>query len=621
MEIIGVSLNTVLILLVMMLLPGVRRCHAARKDSVNMGDLYNELISFHKELVQQYDELKNTQDALRKSEERYKLAMAGANDGIWDYDVVRDELYLSERSGEILNLPAGVFGSMSKFLDLVVYTEDRECVDVMAREHFEGRAPYFICEHRLKSAPETWVLIRCKLLRDEAGKPVRLAGSHTDTTEVKKAQETVKFLAFHDSLTGLPNRAALSERVAIMAANCASGNSSGAFYFIDLDNFKAINDTFGHCCGDKMLGLVGERLSHIRGGKSFIARLGGDEFAVLMDHIKDRNEAIVYAEEMLRLFEKPLYIDNTAFYVTLSVGITLCPQDATSTEELFKTADLAMYSAKANGKNLYAFFNRAMDEQAKKRLLMERSLREALANNEFQLCYQPLFNIPDGRITGFESLIRWYNKDFGLVMPFDFIRLAEETGLIVPIGRWLLKTACDFVADLIRNGYDDLRISVNISVVELYQDDFVDAVQQIIALAGIPYSSIALEITESVLMESIDSNIHNLKEMRRSGVSIYLDDFGTGYSSLKYLKDLPIDVVKIDKSFIDYMDNEGVEKELTGAIIELAHRIGLKTVAEGVENQAQLKTLQEYHCDMCQGFLLSKPVREDQIYELLHKFR
>lgn len=615
------AFTTLLILVAMTALANIKRCHGAQRSSGDLGELYNELISFHKELVQQYAELKATQEALRKSEERYKLAMVGANDGLWDYDVLQDELYLSERSGEILNLSAGVFGSLRKYLDLVLYPEDCEWVEAMVQEHFAGKTPYFICEHRVKSAPGTWMLVRCKLLRDEKGNPIRLAGSHTDITMVKKTQETIKHLAFHDPLTGLANRIALSEQVTMMAEQCAAGNGAGAFFYIDLDNFKLINDTFGHFCGDKILVLVGERLSRIGNGKQFVARLGGDEFAILLENIQARTEAAAYAEEMFRLFEKPLYIDDVAFHVTLSAGITLCPQDATTAEELFKNADLAMYSAKSRGKNLYAFFSRDMDEQVRKKLLMERSLRDALVNNEFQLYYQPVIGIADGRITGFEALIRWYSKDFGLVMPPDFIRLAEETGLIVPIGRWVLKTVCDFVAGLLRDGYDDLRVSINLSVVELCQSDFVNAVQQIIASAGIPHDSIALEITESVLMESFDSNILNLTEVRRNGVSIYLDDFGTGYSSLKYLKELPIDVVKIDKSFIDFMENEGVERELTGAIIDLSHRIGLKTVAEGVEHKEQLGKLRQYRCDMYQGYLFSKPVPAEQIHELLHKFR
>lgn len=583
--------------------------------------LNEELTASYEKLQLQYIELTATQEKLRESEERYKLALAGANDGIWDYDVIKDEIYMSERSADILSLPAGQIGSLKNYFDMVVFQEDRERVEALRRDHIEGKTPYFICEHRLKTNPGTWVLVRAQLLRDETGNPVRFAGSHTDITAVKKNQDMISYQAFHDALTGLPNRAALSVRVAAMAAQCAADNCSGAILLIDLDNFKGINDTFGHICGDQILVLVSERISRLGSGKHFVARPGGDEFSILLENIASRAEAAEYAEAMFQAFEEPLWVEDKVFHITISAGITLCPQDGQTAEELFKHADLALYSAKAQGKNRYVHFSRSMDELARKKLLMERNLRDALVNNEFRLFYQPQIGLTDGRITGFEALIRWYSKDYGLVMPLDFIRLAEETGLIVPIGRWVLKTACEFLAGLIRDGYHDLRVSVNLSVMELYQGDFVESVQQIVAATGVPPGNIAMEITESVLMESIESNILKLAEIRRYGITIYLDDFGTGYSSLKYLKDLPIDGVKIDKSFIDYMDNEGVEKELTGAIVELAHRIGLQTVAEGIETQGQLEKLRNYQCDVSQGYFFSKPVPVNQIYSLLQKFR
>lgn len=590
------------------------QCSAGSKGSGDLEALYNELISFHDNLLQKYAELAATQQELRKSDERYKLIMEGANDGLWDYDVIKDELYLSERSAEILHLPAGVFGSLDKYCDLAVYPEDRAMIDKSRREQMEGKTGSLMLEHQVKTAPGTWILVRSQLLRDAAGTPVRIAGSHTDVTLMKAAEEELKRLAFCDSLTGLANRAALNERVAMMAQKCA-----GAFFFIDLDNFKTINDSFGHSCGDRILVLVGERLSQLGNGQGFVARPGGDEFAVLLENIKDGAEAEEYAEKMLRLFADPLSLDDKEYYVTLSVGITLCPADGTTAEKLFVNADLALYNAKAKGKNQYVCYSRELGEQARRKLLMERSLRNALANNEFQLYYQPVIRIADGQISGFEALLRWHSKDYGWVMPLDFIRLAEETGLIVPIGRWALKTACDFLASLRNKGYKKLQVSVNLSVVELYQGDFVAAVQEIIASAGIPPENMAIEITESMLMESLDANILKLLEVRRSGVSIYLDDFGTGYSSLKYLKDLPIDVLKIDKSFIDSMDGAGSDKGLIGAIIGLAHRLGLKTVAEGVETQEQLAKLENYQCTMCQGYLFSKPLPAEQIHMLLER--
>lgn len=269
-------LRVLLILTLVIPLSAGRRCRAAPQNSGDLKNLYNQLVSFHQELLQQITELEATQEALRKSEERYKLAMAGANDGLWDYDVLNDELYLSERSGEILNLPAGVFGSLRKYFDTVLYPEDRKRIEALYREHHAGKTPYLICEHRIKSAPGTWLLVRCKALFNAEGKAVRIAGSHTDITEMKQTQATIAQLAFRDPLTGLANRTALSEQIAALAEQCAVNGTAGAFFFIDLDNFKLINDTFGHFWGDKILTLVAEKLTAIGHGTHFVARLGGN---------------------------------------------------------------------------------------------------------------------------------------------------------------------------------------------------------------------------------------------------------------------------------------------------------------------------------------------------------
>ncbi|MDR3563712.1 MAG: EAL domain-containing protein [Negativicutes bacterium] len=613
------AFEILLISLVVLLLENVRRRRAAERElnvrNTELAALYEETLASEEELRQQFNELNITQEALYKSEERYKLALVGANDGLWDYDFLKDEFYLSERSAQMLNIPSDVL-PMEKLRELIFYPEDRAGIVALVQKHLDGETPFFICEFRVKSAPGTWVLSRGKVLRNVGGRTIRLAGSHTDITAYKQTQEKIKFLAYHDDLTGLANRTALNDRAA-KATRAAGDDCRGAIFFVDLDNFKNINDLYGHYFGDQILVQVAIRLAALENGRCFVGRSGGDEFIVLQENIRDRAEAEKFAAAMLERFEETLNFEGKAIHLTVSVGATLWPDDGATVDELFKHADMALHNAKSQGKNCYVFYNKEIDEQARNKMLMQSRLRSALDDNEFRLCYQPQIRVSDGRITGFEALLRWHSKDYGLVMPLDFIPLAEEAGLIVPIGRWVLKTACELVASLLQEGYDDLKFSVNLSVVEL-QRDFVEMVGKTVAEAGIKPANLALEITESVLMESIESKIASLAQVRSSGVSIFLDDFGTGYSSLSYLQDLPIDVVKIDKSFIDHMDDDRAEGNLTGAIIALAHEIGLKTVAEGVETEGQMEKLRQCGCDMVQGYLFSRPVPEDQVRRLLH---
>ena len=432
-----------------------------------------------------------------------------------------------------------------------------------------------------------------------------------------ESEERHSYLAFHDTLTGLPNRSALNRKLTELLTDSERQDiRSGAMVLFDLDNFKVINDTFGHSYGDKLLVVIGSILKENTAKGQFVARMGGDEFAIVLEQPEGRSNVTIWVESLISLFREPISLEGKTFYITLSVGISLFPEDGSELEQLIRNADLALYKAKALGKNRYAFFETAMGETVQRKALMERKLREAISNHELQLWYQPLIDVRTGKITGFEALLRWENRKNEIIMPGEFIQLAEETGLIIPIGYWVIKEACQFIKSLHEDGYDTLTVAVNISVAQLMQANFAEEVRNIVTRVGIPIGSLGLEITESVLMESMETNIRKLRMLRKLGLVIYLDDFGTGYSSLKYLQYLPIDVVKIDKSFIDGIADEA-DKDLTGSIISLIHRLGLTAAAEGVEKERQFLKLREYGCDAAQGYLFSKPVPGNQVRELL----
>lgn len=588
-----------------------------KKTNADLAATYEQILTSKGELVDQYQALAAAQLALRESEERHKLSLAGANDGLWDWDIVSDEVFLSGRCAEMLGQDSPKIYGLENYLRTAVPPADRDRVLKNLHNHLQGKTPYFSSEHRIKTPTGIkWILTRGKALLGETGQPVRMAGSLTDIAERKRNEEAINYLAYHDALTGLANRVALNEKLRAILAGGRTGKQAGAVAFIDLDNFKVINDTFGHSHGDRLLIAFSTMLQQLDGGRHFIARIGGDEFVIIVEGVSSQKEITAFADKVVSIFDKPLTVEEKTLYITASIGITVYPADGATVEELFKNADLAMYKAKELGKNRYIFFDKPMGEVVRHKTAMERNLREAVAGQEFELWYQPIINVANGKIIGLEALIRW-NRENTLIMPGDFIKIAEETGLIMAIGNWVLSNACAFAADLRRQGYQDFTVTVNLSAVQLMRSDFTDWVRQTIADAGLPPASIGLEITESVLIESFEANIGKLAELRELGVKIYLDDFGTGYSSLKYLQHLPVDVVKIDKSFTAGLTADLAERDFIGPIIALARQAGLQVVAEGVETEYQYGKLIRYDCDFVQGYFFSRPVPADMVASLL----
>jgi len=625
-QVIGISLGVILVMAVYIfaLTKNILRRRLAeinlKKSNEELSSLYEEILASQEELQAQYESLETAQRALRESEERYKLSLSGANDGLWDWDFTRNEVYLSERCSELLGFDGPRVKGLDELIARNVPAGERRKVLAALRSHLNGKTPYFSAEHRINvSGSVKWVHTRGKALMGDDGKPVRMAGSITDITERKANEELIAHLAFHDSLTGIANREALNRELSATLTKAATEGRRGAMIFIDLDNFKGINDTFGHSTGDRLLVIVSQLLRRIDDGRHFIARVGGDEFIILIEGIVDRSEAAIFSDKLQTAFADPMVVDGKTFYVTVSIGVTVYPEDGATAEDLFKNADLAMYKAKELGKNRYVFFDRTMDEAVRQKMMVMRDLREAISRGELRLWYQPFFEVATGRVCGLEALIRW-RRDGLMIMPGDFIKVAEETGLIVPIGDWAFRAACEFVAALHRQGRTDLVVSVNLSVVQLMRGDFVQWVKETLAATSAKPAAIAFEITESVLMESFETNVEKLGEVRSLGVKIYLDDFGTGYSSLKYLRQLPVDIIKIDKSFTDDLNATMGDREIIGSIINLAHRARRKVVAEGVETEYQLERLLKFKCDFAQGFYFSKPVPEEEVPELLEQF-
>jgi diguanylate cyclase (GGDEF)-like protein len=440
-----------------------------------------------------------------------------------------------------------------------------------------------------------------------------MIGAYTDITELKNNEAKMKYMAYFDALTGLRNRVSLMEYV---NSQVSTAGKLSLIYF-DMDNFKLINDTYGHSQGDILLREIGSRISSFDTKDSKVFRIGGDEFVIILNEIFKRNHLETIMQKLINDLKKPIFIGDNSIQVSISAGIVCFPEDGETFEELLKNADAVMYDVKENGKNSYRFFDKNVYEALIEQLNIERSLRTAIENKEFKLYYQPQVDTETGQIKGFEALLRWFNSTLGSVPPSKFIKFAEESGLIISIGEWVIKTACNFAARLHESPETKRFVSINISTLQLRQENFVEKVKEIIDSAKINPAYIHMEITETVLMDAFEDRISKLNELRAYGVEISLDDFGTGYSSLTYLRKLPINTLKIDKSFIDDISTDADNQMIINTIIQLAHSMKIKVVAEGVEELEQYALLVKSSCDLIQGYYISKPVPEEDIFRLI----
>jgi len=427
----------------------------------------------------------------------------------------------------------------------------------------------------------------------------------------------MEFVATHDVLTGLANRSLLIDHIDISLAQANRHHEKIAILFLDLDRFKLINDTLGHEAGDELLQQVGERLNHCVRGGDLVARLGGDEFVVVLNYISSEEEVCVIAKKIIALFVTPFNIAGQQNYITTSIGICLYPLDADDTQTLIKKADTAMYHAKDQGKNNFQFFTEELNQRLTQRVDLEKSLRKAIKNGNFELYYQPQIPTNKDSIFGLEALIRWIHPEKGIISPADFIPIAEETGLIIPLGEWILKTACQQLQQWRNQGLENLKVSVNLSAIQFNDKDLLKQIKTALTESSLPPQYLVCELTESMMMENIEAHIQVLESIKKLGIQISIDDFGTGYSSLSYLKRFPIDELKIDKSFVDDIEFSHDDKNIVRSIITLGHNLGLEIVAEGVETEAQLNFLQENNCNYIQGYYFSKPLPTQDVFSFI----
>lgn len=430
--------------------------------------------------------------------------------------------------------------------------------------------------------------------------------------KLRNKNEEIFRIAYFDALTGLPNRLRLTQWLTGELSQLALNQRPGAMAFIDLDDIKMINDSFGHSCGDAIIRLAGQRIAAVAGKDAFVARIGGDEFTAIFPGMQDAEQISARAQRIITEIGRKYQIGDTDFHVTASMGFVVYPQDGDTVQELLKNADNAMYAAKRDGKNCWRLYASDMQAEVYEKILLSNSLRTALERDEFVLHYQPQMDIKSGKISGFEALIRWNSPQHGLVSPARFIPVAEQSGLIQTIGKWVIQEACRFVKRLEKEGYRGMYVAVNVSAHQLSKDNFVDMVKQILVEAALRKNQLEIEITESVLLSSVDESIQKLENLRALGIKLSLDDFGVGYSSLTYLRQLPVDTLKIDKSFVDLIGVDSDGAEIIGAIINMAHVLNKNVIAEGVEAESQLQYLAQKNCDCIQGYFFSRPLPENE---------
>ena len=454
-------------------------------------------------------------------------------------------------------------------------------------------------------------------LKDSDGNITHFISSGKDITERMQTEERLHHLAYHDVLTDLPNRVLLVERISNAIKQSRGAEQRCAVLFIDLDRFKNINDTLGHGVGDLLLQAVPERLLSCVRDRDTVARFGGDEFALLLEKVPSSDDVAKVASKLIEVLSKPYLVHNQELYLTASIGISLSPDDSTDANTLIKNADTAMYRAKDTGRNNYQFYSTDMGARAFERLSLETSLRYAMERNEFELFYQSVVAMGSGEIVGAEALIRWHHPDLGLVAPDKFIPLLEDTGLIIDVGEWVINTACQQGSAVIKLIGKPFRMAVNLSGKQFRDEKLVEIVQQAVRVHQFPVSLLDIEITETVLMQNDRVSLANISALKKLGMRLSIDDFGTGYSSLSYLKRFPVDIIKIDRTFIRDVTNDPEDAAIVTAVIAMAHSLKLEVVAEGVEDNAQVEFLKHYTCDYLQGFLFSTALPEKEFHQLL----
>lgn len=577
---------------------------------------YEELIAAKEDLKSQFEELKLSEEALAESKERYKLAVKGSKDAIWDLDLKNNKQYISTRLREILGYEDPEF---SYDFNTLLHPDDRDKALKVFNDYLNKKIDVYVNTYRLKAenGEYKWILSRGQAIWDRNGKAIRMAGSKTDITEQKRYEERILNLAYYDLITKLPNRAMLEKELNSRIIQAKYNNTKFALLYLDLDDFKNVNDTLGHAYGDKLLKMIANEFVKHKKESDILARLGGDEFALLVSDVREVDQVHSLANEFIESLNKPWVLNSQEFYISTSIGVAIFPEHGNSFDALLKNADTAMYSAKENGKKSYKIYEKEMYMRKIESINMEKSLRCAVKNNEFVLNYQSMVDLKKDQIIGAETLIRWQHPHKGLILPVNFISTAEKTGVIKEIGKWTIDTACRQNKIWINKGYRPIKLSINMSALEFRQHNLVENIKNTLDKIELDSKNIVFEITENTALKDLDYTIKILNKLKVMNIQIALDDFGTGYSSLNYLRILPIDYLKLDKSFIKNIATNAKDQAITKYIIDLAHEIDLKVVAEGIETEEQYNYLKKINCDIGQGYFFGRPSLEEEFEKVL----
>ncbi len=570
-------------------------------------------------IVQDVTEFHQLEQAAHRWNERFRMVAHLMSDALWEWNVTDDQIWWSDRMFHLLGHHNAAC-TLREGLSLL-HPADQQRVSQEISEVLTADGDEWTSTFRLRRGDGSWAWVddRAQVVRDHQGKALRIVGCLRDISQQVKLEQQrradeqrIHQLAFHDQLSGLPNRIALLDRLRHAIVGSRRHHQHGALMFIDLDNFKTLNDAYGHDVGDRLLVQVGRRLADCVRGLDTVARVGGDEFVVLLEDLGSEPAiaallAESLAKKMLAGFMQPFDLGQTMHDCTASIGVTVFDGELEATDELLKQADLAMYEAKQSGRNSVRFFDPRMQQLVMQRATLEADLRRASLQHEFVLHYQPQWS-RDGRLAGMEALLRWHHPQRGLVYPDDFIGTCEETGLILPLGRWVLQSGCAQLSGWLAAGLGEVRVSVNISPRQLRSPEFVGDVRAALQASGVPPGLLSLELTESTLLHDIEGSIAKMQELRTLGVRFALDDFGTGYSSLSLLQRLPLDHLKIDQSFVRGIDSEHSDQAVVQSIITLGKNLHMGVIAEGVENAGQQQQLCALGCDEFQGYLHGRPM-------------
>ncbi|MBN2782903.1 MAG: EAL domain-containing protein, partial [Campylobacterales bacterium] len=581
-------------------------------------DTKDEVGSMIKAFEVMQDSLNSYIKELDASKQRLNLALEGSSDGLWDWNLITNEVYFSPRYKEMLGYKDSELENSFESWKNLLYPEQLDRALTFLESFLASDDTNYEQKFKLKTKNGEYIpiLARAKKVLNKDGKAIRLIGTHVDLSELTKVQEKLLYQAQHDALTNLPNRVLFLDRLQQGIKKARRYENKIAILFLDLDHFKEINDTLGHDAGDKLLIKISQILKkHIRLSDT-VSRFGGDEFAIIVDEIKDDSIVIDIVKKIIDDVNMPHIIDGKEFINTFSIGIAIYPNDGNDAPTLLKNADLAMYKAKNSGRNAYTFYTEDMTQKALERIFIESNLRNAINNNLLEIYYQPQIDSQTNKIIGLEASVRWFH-DGQYIPPSIFIPTAENIGLIAEIDIYVMKKVLNQIKEWKKSGINPPIIAMNLSVIDLKNNNYIDILREQLILTDCKTSDIEFEITETQLMNDSNESLKVLNIIKDLGVKISIDDFGTGYSSLSYIKKLPIDKIKIDKSFIDDITYDVDDQEIVKTVVSMARNMNLKVIAEGVESHEQVKMLSKLNCTEIQGYFYYKPMDKESVEKLL----